>query len=183
MQYRCLASQSSLAGRVSAWRWFTVRRSFACLLTLLAMPLTAFANHALVYRWVDPVDGDVHYAAMAPGQQPFEVIAIKHAPPTDIALQQRLAELDSEIDERIDARKQQREAKRLDAALTAARQQDCATLRDRQVTLESRPGRRFLIMDAQGNARRMTEEERQTNLTIGSQQITERCTTPGTRKP
>ena len=153
----------------------TASKPFVCLLTVFAMPLTALADHLIVYRWSDPVAGDVHYSAIAPEDQPFALIAIEHAPLTDIELQRRLAEMDERTDRRIDERKQRREAKRLDAALAAAREQDCVRLRDRQVTLESRPGRRFLVVDADGNPRRMTEDERQARLTTGRQQIAELC--------
>ena len=153
----------------------TASKQFVCLLVVLAVPLTALADHVLVYRWSDPVDGDVHYSATAPENQPFDTIAIEHAPATDLGLQRRLAEMDEHTDQRIDARKQRREAKRLDAALAAARQQNCVRLRNQQVTLESRPGRRFLIVDADGNPRRMTEDERQKKLTTGRQQLAEQC--------
>lgn len=153
----------------------TASKRFAWLVTVLVVPLTALADHVVVYRWSDPVDGDVHYSATAPEDQSFDRIAIEHAPPTDIELQQRLAAMDEQTDRRIDARKQRREAARLDAALAAARQQDCTRLQERQTTLESRPGRRFLIVDAEGNPRRMTEDERQERLTAGRKLIGERC--------
>ena len=153
----------------------TASKRFVRLLVVLAVPATSLADHVFVYRWSDPLDGDVHYSAMAPEDQPFDIIVIEHAPPADVNLQRRLAEMDEHTDQRIDERKQRREAARLDAALAAARQQDCVRLRDRQVTLESRPGRRFLIVDADGSPRRMTEDERQDKLAAGRQQIAERC--------
>ena len=161
----------------------TASKRFAWLLTVLAVPLTALADHVVVYRWSDPMDGDVHYSATAPEDQSFDRIAIEHAPPTDTELQQRLAEMDEQTDRRIDARKQRREAARLDAALAAARQQDCTRLQERQTTLESRPGRRFLIVDAEGTPRRMTEDERQEKLTALRQQIAERCTSKSSPRP
>lgn len=91
--------------------------------------------------------------------------------------------MDEQTDRRIDARKQRREAARLDAALAEARQQDCSRLQDRQTTLERHPGRRFLIADAEGNPRRMTEDERQEKLTVGRELIAERCASQKSRKP
>lgn len=77
---------------VSANRTFigpsvTACKRLACLLIMVAVPLTALAEHVVVYRWSDAVDGDVHYSATAPEDQPFDMIAIEHAPPTDIELQ------------------------------------------------------------------------------------------------
>ena len=153
----------------------TAGKRFVRLLVVLAVPVTSLADHAFVYRWSDQSDGDVHYSATAPDDQPFDIIVIEHVPPADVNLQRRLAEMDEHTDQRIDARKQRRETKRLNAALAAARQQDCVGLRGRQATLESRPGRRFLVVDADGNPRRMTEDERQDKLATGRQQIAERC--------
>ncbi len=79
---------------------------------LLAIPITVLAEHLFVYRWLDPVDGDVHYSAAAPATKSFETIAIKHAPPTDHDLQRHLAAVDEKIDQRIDERKQRTSAAR-----------------------------------------------------------------------
>lgn len=130
-----------------------------------------------VYRWFDPVDNDVHYSEIAPQNLPYEMIAIANAPPVDLDVQRRLAEMDQHTDERIEARKQRREEVRLAAAAAAARKVDCARVRDWQARLESRPGPKILAIDAEGNARRMTEAERQEKLAAVRQQISTLCTT------
>lgn len=98
-------------------------------------------------------------------------------------LRQRLAAMDEQTDRRIDARKQRRGVARFDAALAAARKQDCTRFQDRQVTLDSRRGRRLLSVDADRAPRRMAEDERQDNHTAGRELIAECRANQKSRQP
>lgn len=98
-----------------------------------------------------------------------------HRPPVDTQRQRELQILDEQINERIEKRKQQREQRRYDAAARVARKKSCTHLRDWITKLESRPGPRILLLDADGNARRLTEDERQAQLADARQQIRAEC--------
>ena len=50
-------------------------------LVLIAASTSAFSEHVYVYRWTDPVDGDVHYDATAHAGEAYDMLAIQHAPP------------------------------------------------------------------------------------------------------
>ncbi len=144
-------------------------------LVLVGANTSAFSEHVYVYRWTDPVDGDVHYAATAPDDVAYDMLAIQHAPPVDKERQRSLQSIDEQVHERIEARKQQRAQQRYDAAAKVARKESCTRLREWLTKLESRPGPKLLLVNADGSARRMTEDERQARLTDARQRIKAEC--------
>lgn len=144
-------------------------------LVLIGANTSAFSEHVYVYRWTDPVDGDVHYAATAPDGVAYDMLAIQHAPPFDKERQRKFQSIEEQVNVRIEARKQQRAQQRYDAAAKVARKESCTRLRDWLTKLESRPGPKLLLVDADGGARRMTEDERQARLTDARQRIKAGC--------
>lgn len=168
---RAVPVQAERAGRVR--RLWGLR--LISWLVLIGASTSAFSEHVFVYRWIDPVDGDVHYAATAPDGAAYDMVAIQRAPPVDTQRQRELQIIDEQVNERIDARKQQRAKQRYDAAARVARQKSCTRLRDWLQKLESRPGPRLLLVDSDGNARRMTEDERQAKLADAQQRIKAEC--------
>ena len=59
-------------------------------LAMIGTSTSVFSEHVYVYRWTDPVDGDVHYAATAPAGEAYDMLAIQHAPPVDTQRQREL---------------------------------------------------------------------------------------------
>lgn len=136
---------------------------------------SAFSEHEFVYRWTGPVDGDVHYAVTAPDDVAYDMHAIRHASPVDTQRQRELQIIDEQVNERTEARKQQRAKRRYDAATRVAREKSCTRLRVWLEKRESRPGPRILLVDDNGNARRMTEDERQAKLADAQQRLEAEC--------
>lgn len=150
-------------------------RIASSILILIVASQSAWAEHVFVYRWVNAADGSVHYSDSAPSGDTYHMIAIDKAPPVDTNLQRRLATMAQNADEFVEKRQHERAAKRLDAALAAARRQSCAQLRGWLAKLESRPGPKLIIVDSSGNASRMTEVERQNKMSLARQQIAGEC--------
>ncbi|MEQ9451633.1 MAG: hypothetical protein RJQ07_08615 [Pseudomonadales bacterium] len=146
-----------------------------CFALFVTCSTAVWADHVLIFRWVDPVDGDVHYSARAPTAQPYDVVSIEHPQPVDTDVVKRLEAINKQAEQSTAAHKRRREAARIAAAEAATRKQDCAQLRDLQLKLESRPGSRFLVMNSDGTARRMTEAEHQSQLEQARQRIVEAC--------
>jgi len=136
----------------------------------------AVADNVLIYRWLDPVDGDIHYSESAPSDVPYEMVVVEPAPPPDPDMQKRLDEMEKIVDEGIKSRELRAEKQRQKAVEAAKRKLDCARVKDWLAKLESRPGPKLLIMDKTGQARRMTEEVRQQKLTEAKDQATALCT-------
>jgi len=139
--------------------------------------MLSVAESVFVYRWIDPVNSDVHYSEVAPNNVRYEMISIAiKSPSVDPEAQRRSAEMERYTDQRIETRTRRREAEKLAVAAASARKVDCTHALDWKARLKSRPGPKMLVIDAEGNARRMTEAERQKRLAAVRQQVSLLCT-------
>lgn len=138
-------------------------------------PASALAGHVYVYRWVDPVDNEIHYSDTAPDSSPSDMVAIDPAPPYDASLHNRLSKMADQAREFVDEQKHERAARRLALALEQARKQSCQQQQQWLAQLESRPGPKLIVVDANGVAQRMTESDRQAKMVQARQQIAQTC--------
>ena len=151
----------------------TVRTALSVLLMLMAT--TASAEHVYIYRWVDPADGDVHYAERPPPHDAYDLIATEGPPPPDAAAEQRRRAIEAQAEQGLIDERRQRAQRRQQAAEAAARRDECERLREWQAKLESRPGSRLLVIESEDAARRMTEGERQERLAETRERIGAVC--------
>ena len=151
-----------------------LRPLLAALLVLAGS--SAAAGHVYIYRWVDAVDGDVHYAEHPPGQADYDLVAIDSPPPPDAEAIQRLRDIEAQADQGlIEQRRRRAEARRRRATDAALRRNECERLKEWLSRLESRPGSRLLVIESENSARRMTESERQERLAETRERIGEVC--------
>lgn len=151
----------------------TVRTPLSALLMLMAT--TASAEHVYIYRWVDPVDGDVHYAEHPPPHEPYDLVATESPPPPDAEAEQRHQAIEAQAEQGLIEERRRRDQRRQHAAEAAAERGECERLREWQARLESRPGSRLLVIESERAARRMTEGERQERLAETRERIGAVC--------
>lgn len=135
-----------------------------------ALLAPAAAQAGDVYRWVD-AQGQVHYGDRPPPGVQAESLPPPLPPGTGEAqreLRDYVRTLDVQDAERAKEAEQQRQQKELEAARKAA----CESSRERRARLE-RP--RQFEYQADGSARRLTEEERQARIQEMEKRITDAC--------
>ena len=143
---------------------------------IFLIPTIASAEHVFVYRWIDPVDGDVHYGSEPPENGVYEMVHTDAAPPPDPVLEERFDEMNTEVDQYLQERKRRHQAKLQQAAEEATKNLDCQRAKDWLAKLESRPGPHILLVSPDGSGRRMTEDERQARMISTKQRINQLCT-------
>ncbi|MEQ8913161.1 MAG: DUF4124 domain-containing protein [Pseudomonadales bacterium] len=146
---------------------------FAALLSLAAA--YAVAEHVYIYRWVDPVDGDVHYAEHPPAQADYDLVATEGPPPPDAEAERRHRDIEAQAEQGLIEQRRRRAEARRRATDAAVRRNECERLREWLSRLESRPGSRLLVIESENSARRMTESERQERLAETRERIGEVC--------
>ena len=121
----------------------------------------AQAAPPVVYRWVDPVDRQVHYSDSKPQDAAYEVVPVDRSPPRDPEAERRLEAIDIEAKRWASVQMRELEIQQREEADAAARALDCARASSQLGNLSMRPGPRLRLIESDGTARRMTEEERQ----------------------
>lgn len=137
--------------------------------------LSAQAAHVFVYRWVDPENQQVHYSDNIPPDTGYEMVAVENPPPRDPDAERRLETIDAETNRWASAQIRELRLQEQDAADAAARGLDCARARSWLEKLNLRPGPRLRLMESDGTARRMTEDERQDRIADVEQSISTLC--------
>ena len=135
----------------------------------------AHAQHVLIFKWVDPDDQQVHYGDRAPDNADYEMVAGEEASPTDAAAERRLKALADEVDQWLAREHERQVADQRTAAELAARELDCVRAKDQLEKLDTRPGNRLRVTEADGTARRMTEDERQAHIADVTRNIESLC--------
>ena len=133
------------------------------------------AGHVLIYRWVDPADQQVRFSDHAPTNVEAEVVVIQEPPPADPDAIARLQAIDAQADRMAREQHKRLMAAQRDAAQAAARGLDCSRARNWLAELNRRPGPRLRLIEVDGTARRMTEEERQARIADVASQIGDFC--------
>ena len=151
-------------------------RYFLLLALILAISCI-YGQTVSVYRWIDPVNGAIHYGDKPPAISDYTKVEIKAQPALgDQSVRNRLETMQRRADSwKLKDEEQMQQKKRL-AAQQAARKLGCQRARDHLATLESRPGPGLLVTDLKnGNTHRMTEPERQKNITDVKTRISQLC--------
>jgi hypothetical protein len=141
-------------------------------LAMLAMAVS-FGVNAQIYTWVDD-NGQTHYSQQPPASGEAETINVPLPPPIDQEqAQQEVDELIEQQQARETAAEEAQQEQQSEAERQAAIEQNCATAQSNLQLYQDNPGRRFL--DEEGNAYRLSEEERQQKIDETQQQIEEFC--------
>ena len=132
-----------------------------------------FPSIAEMYKWVDE-NGNTHYSQSPPVSSDVNVETIAPLPPVDTSnaqqdLQQTVEKAKSLREERLVA-KENKEKEENDKQQLKER---CQQLKERLYSLQVRP--RANKKDAEGNLVRMTEDERQEDITKTKTEIKEKC--------
>lgn len=143
---------------------------FARHLGLLAGVLFSAAASAEVYRWVD-AQGQLHYGDQPPADVPFETIPAP-LPPVGDGAQQALRDYVRTLEVQDAERATQAELKRREGERETDRRADCESSRQRRARLENP---RQLEYQANGTARRLTEEERQARILEMEKRLADAC--------
>lgn len=136
---------------------------------MLCFSTVSFAE---MYKWVDE-NGKTHYS-QSPPVSDVKVETIAPPPPVDTSnaqkeVQNNVEKADALREKRLVA-KEESEKENLEAK---KRQQECKQLNKRLASLELRPTANKT--DKEGNVSRMTEEERQKDISNTKKQINEKC--------
>ena len=137
---------------------------------LFAGVLFSAAASAEVYRWVD-AQGQVHYGDQPPADAPFETIPPPLSPAADGA-QQALRDYVRTLEVQDAERATEAEQKRRQEEREADRRAECESSRQRRARLENP---RRLEYQADGTARRLTEEERQARILEMEKRLADAC--------
>lgn len=133
---------------------------------LLALSATAMAGQ--VYKWVD-AQGVTHFGAQPPqGQQATSINTA--TPPPKPAAAKAAASVASEPDSEQEAI--DRKVKQQVADQEAKRKEYCESVRTNLAQLENNPR---LRIEADGETRRLNEEERQQRISEAKQAIADNC--------
>jgi hypothetical protein len=147
------------------------------LLVLILMTSCIYGQTVHIYRWIDPVNGEIHYGDKPPANSDYTTLEIQAQPALgDQSVRNRLENMQRRAESwRLKDEERMQQKKRL-AAEQAARKLNCKRARDHLATLESRPGHRLLVTDLKnGNTHRMTEPERQKNIIDAKTRISQLC--------
>lgn len=143
----------------------------ALLLTLLlATPLPHASD---IYKWVDD-DGQVHYTQMQPSGRPSERLK-GAAPPADDPQAAR-SDLQRQLDAFDERRAQRDEAfaeQKRKEEIAEIRKQNCETANKNLANL--RRGGNTVYMTPEGEAVRLTDEERAKRIATAKQNIKDNC--------
>lgn len=144
-------------------------------LSLFVETLAAHAAPIVVYRWVDPENRRVHYSDSKPPNAVYEVVPVAGAPPHDPNAERRLQAIESETTRWALTQMREQELQQRENADAVARKRDCERARSQLENLSLRPGPRLRLVESDGAARRMTEEERQDRIAAGAQRVDTLC--------
>ncbi|AYC31694.1 DUF4124 domain-containing protein [Pseudomonas cavernae] len=132
---------------------------------LLALSATAMASQ--VYKWVDD-KGTTHFGSQPPqGQAATPVNTVAPPPKPPVPASQPAQTSDAE-QQAIDAK-----VKKEVATKEAERKQYCENMRTNLAQLQNNP--RLRVTEADGEVRRLSEEERQTRISEAEKAIKENC--------
>lgn len=123
-------------------------------------PATA-EDDGTIYRWVDR-QGQVHFSDHPPDDLPAQAIQPAPPAPTGDDSAQRIKEFVDRSEAEAAAKQAEEQARRKAEEAAAARQQACEQARRSRARMGDRP--RVLLINPDGSARRLTEEERQARL-------------------
>lgn len=146
------------------------RFSFVFISLLLAVG----ASPALagMYKWVDE-QGATHYSQNPPPGGKAQAIKPPPTPADSEAAVKRLEAQRQEGQKRREASQQDARESQKNTASQAIREESCRMARQNLSTLEANS--RVAIQDANGNMKRLTEEERQAQLAEARKQAEEYC--------
>lgn len=147
-----------------------VRFSFVFASLLLA----AGASTALagMYKWVDE-QGATHYSQNPPPGGKAQAIKPPPTPADSEAAVKRLEAQRQEAQKRREAGQQDARERQENTTSQAIREESCRLAQQNLGTLEANS--RVAIQDADGNMKRLSEEERQAQLTEAKKQVEEYC--------
>ncbi len=132
---------------------------------LLALSSSVMAGQ--IYKWVD-AQGGTHFGAQPPQGQSAEALNTATPPSQPAATAPEEPELSGEAEQR----KIDRQVKRQVSEQQAERQRYCTTLRTNLAQLQNNPRVR---VEAEGEVRRLNEEERQARISETQQKIADIC--------
>ncbi|MDA0426550.1 DUF4124 domain-containing protein [Stutzerimonas frequens] len=133
----------------------------------LALALCGNAMAAQVYKWVD-AQGVTHFGAQPPQGQQVETVNTVVAPGKSVTAPAPASQEKSEPDQQSIDRKVKQQV----AEQEAERKRYCETMRTNLAQLQNNPRVR---VEENGEARRITEEERQARITETRDKIAENC--------
>ena len=141
---------------------------------LLALLLATPLSHASdIYKWVDD-DGQVHYTQMPPSGRPSE--RIKGAAPPANDPEAERSDLQRQMDA-FDERRAQRDEEfaeqKREEEFASIRKQNCETAKKNLANL--RRGGNMVYMTPEGEAVRLTDEERARRIDTAKQNIKDNC--------
>ncbi|HDY85644.1 hypothetical protein LCGC14_1169020 [marine sediment metagenome] len=142
-------------------------------LTFVLSSLFATTSFAEIYKWIDK-DGQINYSQQAP--QGVTATIIKAPPPPAIdpnAAQQKIDQLITQQESDEQMRLEQQNQQKVEAKNELIQQQNCTIAQQQLEQYQNNPGRR--LIDADGNATRITEEERQKKIEELQKNVTEYC--------
>lgn len=146
-----------------------MRRMIITSSLLLAMSATAMASQ--VYKWVD-AQGVTHFSAQPPqGQESTSVNTAAPPPKPDVVEEKKAVPTFESIADPEQAAIDKK-VKQDVAAKEAERKKYCEEVRTNLAQLQNNPR---VLVQVDGEMRRLKEEERQNRITEAQQSITENC--------
>jgi len=146
------------------------------ILALLVLGLICFGAQATIYKWVDG-EGVTQYTSVPPKNRSYQVVQhtsageIRQNPNRELA---RLRDTAAEIDKKATERKEEQVLAAADAAAKGKRDMRCEQARANLTTLEEHT--RLLLIDSEtGVEKRLSEEERQAQITQTHRDIAYFC--------
>ena len=164
-------------GYATTWLRRARVRQFGLLLATSIFIVTSHVHAApiVVYRWVDPESRQVHYSDTQSQSTAYEVVALAGSPPPDPEAARRLEAIEAATTRWASAQMRELELQQLDEADAATRGLDCERASRQLEKLNMRPGPRLRLVEVDGTARRMTEDERQERMADAEQLISTLC--------
>ena len=142
-----------------------------CLTFILS--LSATATFSEIYKWND-TNGQVNYSQQAPINLPYIIIEVPPPPAIDPNIAQKeIDELIKQQEAEEQLRLEQQNQQKIAADEQANREKNCEIAQQQLQKYQNNPGRR--ILDADGNAIRLTEEERQQKILESQENVTKYC--------
>jgi len=144
----------------------------ACLLTGLTGPVSAEKDSA-IYKWTDD-GGVVQYSQTPPPDRPSERMRRAPPPPEDPgAVQGKLQERVKAMEERQAAQEDAADKSKKEEEIKKIVKKNCDTARKNLANLQLGGPRAYRTAD--GQVKRLTEEERQARIEEANKQIEEFC--------
>ncbi len=149
--------------------------SFLLLTLMVSVPVSA--GHVLIYRWIDPTDGDVHFSEYQPEGDDFDIVSLdpQQDPVPDPQVEERFSAMERETSRYLEENRKRLLQQRQLAAEDAEKSLNCSRAESWLNKLQSRPGSRLLIVQDSNTSRRMTEEERQRRIQETEKLISAQC--------